>query len=91
MKNNQTQTIQPVEKTKRLQMLMSSKNLLVKQRAALLCSTKEYQNIGLSDKDLILKAQLVVIKELTKQIDLLKQKLILIIKPIYPLITATNY
>lgn len=72
---------QPVEKdVKRLQMLMSSKNLLVKQRAALLCSTKGYQNIGLSDKDLILKAQLVVIKELTKQIDLLEAEIDLIIK-----------
>lgn len=71
----------PVEKdVKRLQMLMSSKNLLVKQRAALLCSTKEYQNIGLSDKDLILKTQLVVMKELTKQIDLLEAEIDLIIK-----------
>jgi transposase len=71
----------PVEKDlKRLQMLMSGKNLLVKQRASLLCSIKEYQNIGISDKDLILKTQLAVIKELTKQIDLLEADIKLIIK-----------
>lgn len=71
----------PVEKDlKRLQMLMSSKNLLVKQRASLICSIKEYQNIGISDKDLILKTQLTVIKELAKQIDLLEADIKLIIK-----------
>lgn len=71
----------PIEKDlKRLQMLMSSKNLLVKQRASLLCSIKEYQNIGISDKDLILKTQLAVVKELTKQIDLLEADFKLIIK-----------
>jgi transposase len=71
----------PVENDlKRLKMLMSNKKLLVKQRASLLCSIKEYQNIGISDKDLILKPQLTLVKEYTKQIDLQEAEINLIIK-----------
>lgn len=56
------------EDLKRLKMLMSSKNLLVRQRAALRCSIKEYRNIELSDNDLIIKSQLTIIAALDKQI-----------------------
>lgn len=64
---------------KRLKLLMSSKNLLVKQRAALRCSIKEYRNIGLSDKDLTLKSQLAVIEILDKQIKKLENEMMAII------------
>jgi transposase len=71
---------QPVDNDiKSLKMLLSTKNLLVKQRASLRCSIKEYQNIGLSDTDVILKSQLAVVKVLDKEINLLVEKMNLII------------
>ncbi len=60
------------QELKRLKLLMSSKNLLVRQRAALRCSIKEYRNIGISDKDLIIKAQLTIIAGLDKSIQKLE-------------------
>lgn len=52
----------------RLKMLHSVRAHLVKEKAGLICSTKEYRNIGIGDKDLIVKSQLDIIKALTKQI-----------------------
>jgi transposase len=63
----------PVENDlKRLQMLYSTRERLVKQRASLVCVIKEYRNIEISEKDLIMQSQLKIIKELDKQIDRLE-------------------
>lgn len=65
--------LQPEELTskslERLKMLQNTRNQLVRNRASIQCTIKEYQNIGLADKDLILKAQHAVIKALNTQID----------------------
>lgn len=52
----------------RLKMLNTSRELLVRQRTALKCGIKEFQNIGMSEKDLVLQSQIQVIKVLDKQI-----------------------
>ena len=57
---------------KRLQMLYSTRERLVKQRASLVCVIKEYRNIEIPEKDLIMQSQLKIIKELDKQIDRLE-------------------
>lgn len=54
---------------KRLQMLYSTRNRLVKHRSSFICAIKEYRNIGLSDKDAIIQTQLQVIKTINLQID----------------------
>lgn len=54
---------------KRLQMLYSTRERLVKHRAALICAIKEYRHIGIQEKDLILQSQLKIVKELDKQIE----------------------
>jgi len=54
---------------KRLQMLYSTRERLVKHRAALTCAIKEYRHIGIQEKDLILQSQLKIVKELDKQIE----------------------
>ncbi|HEX7905521.1 MAG TPA: transposase [Chitinophagaceae bacterium] len=53
---------------KRLQMLHSTRNRLVKQRASLTCAIKEYKHIGISEKDTIMQTQLQLIKSFDKQI-----------------------
>ena len=65
---------------KRLQMLASVRDQFVKQRAGLVCSLKEYRNIGLNENDLIISSQLQTINELKKQIDKLKNEMIAIIE-----------
>lgn len=63
----------PVENDlKRLQMLYSTRERLVKHRASLTCVIKEYRNIEIPEKDLIMQSQLKIIKELDKQIDRLE-------------------
>lgn len=52
----------------RLQMLHSTRQRLVKHRAALICAIKEYRQTGISDKDIIMQAQLDLIKSFDKQI-----------------------
>ena len=54
---------------KRLQMLHSTRDRLVRQRASLLCAIKEYRHIGISDKDIIMQTQLQLIKNFDKQIE----------------------
>src|SRR4249920_2308390 len=54
------------------EMLHNTRNQLVRNRASVLCTIKEYQNIGLADKDLILKTQQAVIKTINKQIEKLE-------------------
>jgi transposase len=60
---------------KRLQMLNSTRERLVKQRAALTCAIKEYRHIGISDKDLIMKTQLQLITNFDKQIEKLQMEI----------------
>jgi transposase len=59
----------------RLQMLDSTRYRLVKQRAALLCAIKEYLNIGITKKDIILQSQYQVIKSLDLQISKLEKEI----------------
>lgn len=59
---------------KRLQMLYSTRERLVKHRAALICAIKEYRHIGILEKDLILQSQLKIVKELDKQIERLENE-----------------
>lgn len=59
---------------KRLQMLYSTRERLVKHRAALICAIKEYRHIGIQEKDLILQSQLKIVKELDKQIEQLEKE-----------------
>ncbi len=54
---------------KRLQMLHSTRDRLVKQRASLTCAIKEYRHIGISEKDIIMQTQLRLIKNFDKQIE----------------------
>ena len=54
---------------KRLQILHSTRDRLVKQRASLTCAVKEYRHIGIPDKDSIMQTQLQLIKNFDKQIE----------------------
>jgi len=65
---------------KRLQMLYSTRERLVKHRAALICAIKEYRHIGIQEKDLILQSQLKIVKELDKQIERIENETELIIE-----------
>ncbi len=53
----------------RLQMLHSIRDKYVRQKAGLMCSIKEYSNIGLTNKDLVVKSHLDLIKSFDKQIE----------------------
>lgn len=64
---------------KRLQMLFSTRQHMVKQKAALLCAVKEYRNTGLPDKDLILKSELQLISCFEKQIKKLEDEMVRIV------------
>lgn len=65
---------------KRLQMLYSTRERLVKHRAALICAIKEYRHIRIQEKDLILQSQLKIVKELDKQIERIENETELIIE-----------
>jgi len=65
---------------KRLTMLYSTRERLVKQRTALLCAIKEYRGIGIQEKDLIMQSQLKIIKELDKQIERLEKETEMVIE-----------
>jgi transposase len=60
---------------KRLQMLQSIRERLVGQRAALINGVKEYRNINIPEKDLIMQSQLQMIKHFDKQIIKLESEL----------------
>jgi|ERR1700741_1081025 len=59
---------------KRLQMLHSTRERLVKTRTAITCAIKEYRHIGIKEKDLIMQTQLKILKELDKQINRLEEE-----------------
>ena len=66
----------PVDDTmKRLQMLHSTRERLVKQRAGLLCSIKEYRHTGIKEADLILKSQVQVVHCFDQQIGALDMEI----------------
>jgi transposase len=65
---------------KRLQMLHSTRNRLVKQRAALTCAINEYRHIGIPEKDIIMQTQLQLIKSFDKQIEKLMAQIETIIE-----------
>jgi transposase len=54
---------------KRLQLLHSTRERLVRHRASLLCAIKEYKHIGIAEKDIIMQTQLKLIKSFDKQIE----------------------
>lgn len=70
---------------KRLQMLYSTRERLVKQKASLICAVKEYSHIGISKKDIIIQTQLQLIKNLNKQIEKLMTEIETIINEQEPL------
>jgi transposase len=57
----------PIKVIERLRMLLSTRNRLVRHRASLICAIKEYKNI-LEQSDLIIKSQLILVKNFTEQI-----------------------
>src|SRR5438046_1055710 len=54
---------------KRLQMLHSTRDRLVKQRASLTCAIKEYRHIGIAEKDVLMQTQLQLIKNFDRLIE----------------------
>lgn len=60
---------------KRLQMLQSTRERLVGQRAGLINGVKEYRNIKIPEKDVIIQSQLQMIKHFDKQITKLEAEL----------------
>lgn len=64
----------PDKLLQRLQMLHSSRDLLVKQRSSLMCALKEY-SIVLAHDDSIIENQIKLIAELTKQIKSFEQEM----------------
>lgn len=61
-------TAKPNETIKRLQMLHSSRDRLVRHRASLKCAVKEYRNV-IKQSDIIIQSQLSLIHGFTKQIE----------------------
>jgi transposase len=68
-KNKLVSDVPTSDALKHLQMLHSTRERLVKQRAALTCAIKEYRHIGISDKDIIMQTQMQLIKSFDKQIE----------------------
>jgi len=65
---------------KRLQLLHSTRERLVRHRASLMCAIKEYKHIGISEKDIIMQTQLQLIKNFDKQIEKLMTEIETIIE-----------
>ena len=70
---------------RRLQMLNSTRDRLVKQRAALTCAIKEYKHIGIPEKDIVIQTQLQLIKNFDSQIERLMVQIETIIEEQDPL------
>ncbi|MBV4360677.1 IS110 family RNA-guided transposase, partial [Pinibacter aurantiacus] len=58
----------PCDELQRLQLLHSTRDRLVKQKAALLNALKEYDNIGLSKQDSIMRSQMRLVKSFENEI-----------------------
>jgi len=70
---------------KRLQMLHSTRERLVRHRAALIRAVNEYRHIGIPEKDLVILTQLQLIKKFDKQIEKLMTEIETIIEEQEPL------
>jgi transposase len=68
-KDTLTNDVPANNELKRLQMLHSTRDRLVKQRASLTCAIKEYKHIGIPEKDIIMQTQLQLIKSFDRQIE----------------------
>jgi transposase len=73
-KERQTLTIEPVasKELQRLQLLFTTRERLVRHKAALLNAVSEYRNIGLAASDLIMTTHTRVIKSFEKEIERLQ-------------------
>jgi len=75
--NEKKEKLQPApivsEQLQRLQMLYATRERLVKHKAALLSAVKEYLNIGLTKKDIVVHSQMKLIQNFEKQITALQQ------------------
>lgn len=60
---------------KSLSMLYATRDKMVRQRAGLLSTIKEYRHIGIKENDLIIKSQLAMIKAFDKQIQNLEAEM----------------
>ena len=74
-----TPHVPPSKSLQRLQMLNSTRDRLVKHRAALKNAITEYRHIGISDKDPIIQTQLQLIKNFDKQIEKLMAQIEMIL------------
>lgn len=63
----------PSTTVKELKMLHATRDRLVKQKAALQCSIKEYQNIGLAATHPVMKSQMQIMRVLAKEILILDE------------------
>ena len=84
-RENLTIDVPASDALKRLQMLHSTRERLVKQRASLTCAIKEYRNIGIAEKDVLMQTQLQLIKNLDRQIEKLMTEIESIIDQQVPL------
>lgn len=76
-KQKENLILEPVvsKELQRLQLLHSTRERLVKHRAALINAIKEYQNIGLNPKDSLMRSQLNLIHQYEKQIAMLQNEM----------------
>ncbi len=73
-----------------LKMLNTSRSQLVRTRSCLKCAVKEFQNIGMSDRDMALQAELKVIKALDKEIKKLEDRIEVVIHRKKPWLRITD-
>jgi len=84
-KDNLAVDVPTSDALKRLKMLHSTRDRLVKQRASLACAIKEYRHIGITEKDVIMQTQLQLIKNFDRQIEKLMTEIEIIINEQEPL------
>ncbi len=84
-KDKLTNDVPASDALKRLQMLHSTRERLVRQRASLTCAIKEYRHIGVPEKDVIVQTQLQLIRNFDRQIEKLMAEIETIINEQEPL------
>jgi transposase len=80
-KERETLTIATVssKELQRLELLQATRHRMVKHKAALLNSLKEYQNIGLSERDVIMQSQRRMITQFEKEVEKLQKEIDILI------------
>jgi len=70
-------TIEPQtsKELQRLQLLTATRERLVRHKAAMICAIKEYQNIGLSEKDPIMVCQTRMVRQFEKEIEKIEEQI----------------